>query len=353
MPSTIAQSVGVDIAKDTLEVHLHPAGKVSRFANDAKGCAALIAWLKGFEVVRVAFEPTGAYHRAFERRLAEAGLPLVKVNPRQARRFAEAIGRHAKLVLGPASGRTRGTDAVDAAMLARFAALLEPPVRPVVSATLDAMKALQVARRALVKDRVAARNRDHRHRSALLKRHARERLRQIDRQLAAIDAALHAELAADHALQARFAILVSIPGVGEATAFAMLIEMPELGALEPKAAASLAGLAPIARDSGQRSGKRCIRGGRAHLRQALYMPALVANRFNAAKGQVRRLTRRRQTAQAGAHRDHAQADNPRQCPHPRRPHMVAITRLTKHGYSRERRGWRRRCSSRSATARPR
>ena len=270
MPSTIAQSVGVDIAKDTLEVHLHPAGKVSRFANDAKGYAALIAWLKGFAVVRVAFEPTGAYHRAFERRLAEAGLPLVKVNPRQARRFAEAIGRHAK------------TDAVDAAMLARFAALLQPPVRPVVSATLDAMKELQVARRALVKDRVAARNRDPRHRSALLKRHARERLRQIDRQLAAIDAALHAELAADPALQARFAILVSIPGVGEATAFAMLIEMPELGALEPKGAASLAGLAPIARDFGQRRGKRCIRGGRAHLRQALYMPALVAVRFNAA-----------------------------------------------------------------------
>ena len=150
----IAQSVGVDIAKDTLEVHLHPAGKVGRFANDAKGCAALIAWLKGFVVARVAFEPTGAYHRAFERRLAAAGLPLVKVNPRHARRFAEAIGRQAK------------TDAVDAAMLARFAALLEPPVRPVVSATLDAMKELHVARRALVKDRVAARNRDHTHRSA-------------------------------------------------------------------------------------------------------------------------------------------------------------------------------------------
>ena len=90
MPGTIAQSVGVDIAKDTLEVHLHPAGKVGRFANDAKGCAALIVWLKGFPIARVAFEPTGADHRAFERRLAAAGLPLVKVNPRQARRFAES-----------------------------------------------------------------------------------------------------------------------------------------------------------------------------------------------------------------------------------------------------------------------
>jgi transposase len=270
MSDILAQSVGVDIAKDTLEVHLHPAGKVGRFANDARGCAALIAWLKGFPIARVAFEPTGACHRAFERCLAAAGLPLVKVNPRHARRFAEALGRQAK------------TDAGDAAMLARFAALLEPPVRPVLSATLDAMKELQVARRALVKDRVAAQNRSHRHRLPLLKRQAKERLGQIDRQLAAIDAALQAQLAADPALQARFAILVSIPGVGAATAFALLVEMPELGALEHKGAASLAGLAPIARDSGQRSGKRCIRGGRAHLRQALYMPALVAVRFEAA-----------------------------------------------------------------------
>jgi transposase len=270
MPSTIAQSVGVDIAKDTLQVHVHPAGKIGRFGNDAKGGADLIAWLGGFVIARIAFEPTGAYHRAFERCLAAAGLPLVKVNPRQARRFAEAIGRHAK------------TDAVDAAMLARFAALLEPPVRPVASATVDAMKELQVARRTLVKDRVAARNRDHGHRAPLLKRQARERLRQIDRQIAAVDAALHAGLAADPALQARFDILVSIPGVGEGTAFAMLVEMPELGALEHKGAASLAGLAPIARDSGQHRGKRCIRGGRAPLRQALYMPALVAVRFDAA-----------------------------------------------------------------------
>ena len=270
MASTIAQSVGVDIAKDTFDVYLHPAGWAGRSANDARGRSALIAWLEGFAIARIAFEPTGAYHHALERRLAAAGLPLVKVNPRRARRFAEAIGRHAK------------TDAIDAAMLARLAALLEPPVRPVVSAALDAMKELHVARRALVKDRVAARNRDHRHRSPLLKRQARQRLRHIDRQIAAVDAALHAELTADPALLARFDILMSIPGVGQATAFALLVEMPELGAIEHKGAASLAGLAPIARDSGQRSGKRCIRGGRAPLRQALYMPALVAVRFDAA-----------------------------------------------------------------------
>jgi transposase len=269
MTSMIAQCVAVDISKDTLDVHVYPAAAARRFSNDAKGCAALITWLAEFVIMRIVFEPTGAYHHTFDRRLAQAGLPLAKINPRQARRFAEALGRHAK------------TDAIDAAMLARFAALLEPPVRAPVSATLDDMKELQVARRALVKDRVAALNRAHTHRSALLKRQATERLRQIERQIAAIDAALRARLASDPALKARFDILMSIPGLGETTALIMLVEMPELGALEHRCAASLAGLAPMAHDSGQHRGKRFVRGGRAHLRQALYMPALVAVRFNA------------------------------------------------------------------------
>ena len=268
MADSLAQSIGVDISKDTLDVHLHPAGVARRFGNSRKGRRALIAWLAEIPVARVVFEPTGSYHHGFERQLADAGLPLCKVNPRQARRFAEAIGRHAK------------TDAVDAAMLARLAALLEPPVRPVISARLDEMKELHVARRALVKDRTAACNRDHTRRAALLKRQAAQRLAQIERQIAAIDTALRALLAADPALKTRFDILVSIPGVSETTALILLVEMPELGALEHRCAASLAGLAPIARDFGQHRGKRFIRGGRQHLRHAIYMPALVAARFN-------------------------------------------------------------------------
>ncbi len=109
---------------------------------------------------------------------------------------------------------------------------------------------------------------------------ADQRLRQVERQIAAIDAELRALCHADPDLQARLDILVSIPAIGEATALIMLIEMPELGTIEHKCVASLAGLAPIARDSGRHSGKRFIRAGRAHLRQALYMPALVAIRFN-------------------------------------------------------------------------
>lgn len=269
MPDPIAQSVGVDIAKDTLEVCLYPNGSSRRFTNDAAGLQALIAWLDQVAVARVVFEATGRYHRNFERRLAAAGFAMVKLNPRQARRFAEAIGCQAK------------TDPVDAAMLARFGALIEPPARGVLSETLDEMRELHVARGALVKDRVAALNRAQMLRSALLRRQSAEQLKQIARQISAIDGALRRLLDADAALKRRFEILLSIPGLGAVTALALLIEMPELGQLANSCAASLAGLAPVARDSGQHRGKRCIRGGRATLRQALYMPALVAARFNA------------------------------------------------------------------------
>ena len=267
MTEIVAQTVGVDISKDTLDVYLHPDGRARRFSNDRKGFTALIRWLGGHRILRVVFEPTGAYHRAFESRFLEAGFTLAKVNPRQARRFAEAVGTNAK------------TDAVDAAMLARFGAMVEPRALEPSSITGE-MKDLIVARRALVKDRTAMQNRAHQRTLALLKAQAGERLKQIARQIEAIDAALRTRIDTDLVLKARFAILVSIPGLGEITAIAMLIDMPELGALENKCVASLAGLAPMARDSGQWKGKRFIRGGRAELRHALFMPALVAVRFN-------------------------------------------------------------------------
>jgi len=263
-----ADTVGVDISKDFLDSNIHPSGEAKRFANNAKGHRAMIAWLAPRQVVRVVFEATGAYHRSFERTLAAAGFPMAKVNPRQARRFAEATGKLAK------------TDRVDAAMLARFGALLTPHTSEPVSETLDEMKELYNARTALVGDRTAALNRQKEMRSAVLKRFATQRLKQIDHQLEVIDQTLNQLCSADPALKTKFDILLSIPCVGQTTAFALLIEMPELGTLEAPQAASLAGLAPVARDSGNWRGKRSIRGGRAGFRQALYMPALVATRFN-------------------------------------------------------------------------
>ena len=214
MIATIAQTVGVDISKNTLDVYLHPQAVARQFLNTAAGITDLLSWLGQSAVDRVVFEPTGAYHHRLERQLGNAGLPMVKVNPLQARRFAEAIGRRAK------------TDAIDAAMLARFGALDALQARPMVSQTLSDMKELLVARRGLVKDRVAASNRNHVHRAPLLKRLADQRLRQVDRQIAAIDAALRALSQEDAEIRARLEILVSIPAIGEATALTMLIEMP-------------------------------------------------------------------------------------------------------------------------------
>lgn len=203
----------------------------------------------------------------------KAALPGVKINPLQARRFAEASGKRAK------------TDQVDAALLARFGAVMQPAIPPAKDQTIDGLAELLTARRALTKDRTATLNRAKALTLALLKRQCQQHLKQIEAQIEAIDQEQAAIMAANETLQARFNILVSIPGLGAVTAFAMLIDMPELGSMDAKQTASLAGLAPITRQSGTRQsgnwrGKSFIRGGRAALRHALYMPALVAIRFN-------------------------------------------------------------------------
>jgi transposase len=217
---------------------------------------------------RIVFEATGRYHQALELALGKAGLPAVKINPLQARRFAEATGKRVK------------TDPIDAAMLARFGATLRPEVPPAKHETIAMLAELLAARRGLVKDRTAAANRGKSLTLALLKRQSEQHRKQIESQIEAIDREWMSVLAANPALQAKLDILLSIPGVGAATAIAFLVDMPELGTLDAKQAASLAGLAPVTRQSGTWKGKSFIRGGRASLRQAIYMPALVAIRFN-------------------------------------------------------------------------
>jgi len=169
---------------------------------------------------------------------------------------------------------------VDAAVLARMGLALDLQAQSAPDPSLSELKELHLARAALIKDRTAARNRAKTLTLAVLKRHNDQRLRQIERQLAAIEAEIETRIKADPELARRFAILLSIPGIARVSAFTLLIEMPELGAMDAKQAASLAGLAPVARQSGRWTGRAFIRGGRASLRQALYMPALVAMRFN-------------------------------------------------------------------------
>ena len=259
---------GVDISKAHLDVFRLPDGACRRFVYDKAGLRAFVRWLGAEPVERIVYEPTGRYHRSFEACMAKAGFPLSKVNPRQARRFAEAAGRLAK------------TDRVDAQMLAKMGQALKPGLYTPLSSELADMRELLTARRALIKDLTAAKNRSEGLWIALLKRQNAARRKQSEDQIQAIDAELRDRIAASETLKARFDILLSIPGIGVTAALCLLIDMPELGALENKQAAALMGVAPMTRQSGTRPARAAIKGGRYNLRHSIYMPALVACRYN-------------------------------------------------------------------------
>ncbi len=259
---------GIDVSKAHLDVYLHPDGLHRRFVNDKTGWRALHKWLPAASLQSIVYEATGPYHKGVERYLGEHGCPIARLDPRRARRFAEALGVKAK------------TDLVDARVLAQFGALLEPAPRSLPGPALEQLKELVAARRGLVKQRTRIANKSKTATIPLLKRQLRHAREQAARQIEQIDAQCHKIVRTDPALEPRFDILMSIPAIGIVTAMTLLADMPELGALNDKQAASLMGVAPIARDSGAFKGKRHIRGGRALVRQAVYMAALVATRFN-------------------------------------------------------------------------
>lgn len=260
-------SIGIDISKDHLDVHRHITGAAARFTNDPAGFKALKVWIGATQPHLLVYEATGPYHGRFERALA-GKLPLVKVNPLQARRFAQACGRRAK------------TDQVDARVLAQMGSALDLVAdKPAVEGHNE-LKELQIARTALVKDRTRLKNRLKTQTLAMTRRHTRARLAQVARQLDALQGEIASRLKASPKRARAYAILQSIRGIGEVIAAAILIECPEIGTLGKKQAAALAGLAPMTRQSGKWKGKAFIQGGRKYLRDALYMPALVAIRFN-------------------------------------------------------------------------
>ena len=266
MDNPIPQTIGIDISKATLDVYAHPAGCERQFTNAAKGHKELIAWLGQWSIDRIAYEATGAYHRQLEQALSD--LPSVKLNPARARRFAQAIGTLAK------------TDKIDAVILARMATTLQPPVRPANTPQQAKLAELISARDGLVRDKIALQNQAKNLTLPLLKRQHKKRLDQIERHIEQVDAELATIIAADSQLARRHEIISSIAGIGTRTADQLVATMPELGALDPKQVASLAGLAPVTRQSGQWKGRSFIQGGRANVRRALYMPALVAARYN-------------------------------------------------------------------------
>ena len=260
--------VGVDVCKERLDVYVHPTGQRLSVANSRDGLKQLTRALAGLDVALVVMEATAKYHRLAQRTLAQAGFPVAVVNPLRARLFAEAAGALAK------------TDRIDARMLAVMGAALDPQARPPAPVEMEALQELVRARSAATRDLTGLKNRRAAAQTTFLKAELRRQIDNLERSIARLAAEVERRIADDPALDRRRQILLSIPGIGPGVTAVLLADCAELGALSPKAAGLLAGLAPIARDTGDTTGQRHIKGGRKSVRNALYMAALSAARSN-------------------------------------------------------------------------
>lgn len=259
--------IGLDIAKATIDGVVRPTGEVVQFPNEATGHAALVAWVTPQAPTGLVLEATGGYERAVVLALAAAGLPVVVVNPRQVRDFARSTGQLAK------------TDRLDAALLALFAERVQPEVRPLSDAATAELAELITRRRQLMEMLTAEKNRLPLVRTRV-RRDVQAHITWLERRLTATDDALHQAIEASPVWRVQEDLLRSVPGMGPVVSRTLLALLPELGRLNRKQIAALAGVAPFARDSGTWRGPRVIWGGRAPVRRALYMAALVASRHN-------------------------------------------------------------------------
>ena len=260
----MSYGVGIDVSKSWLDVHVHGLGHSARFGNTPVGYARLLAWLSPHALRLVVLEATGGYEQAALDALHAAGLPMVRLNPRQARDFAKATGQLAK------------TDTLDARVLAQMAAVLElmryQPAEP----WRRQLAQYRQRRAHLVMLLQQERQRLSQLSDAWLQQQARTAVRHWQKMLGEVDARIAGQIAA----QSDLAVLRQVTGVGPVLLATLAAQLPELGRVDGKAIAKLVGVAPLARDSGSMRGARSIWGGRASVRQALYMGALVAVRFH-------------------------------------------------------------------------
>lgn len=260
--------IGIDGCKAWLDIYLHPLGRRLRVANSREGLRPLRRLLAGHDVVLVVIEATGKYHRLAHRSLHAWGLAVAVVNPLRSRLFAEASGALAK------------TDRLDARMLALYAESLEPAPTPPLPELVEELQELVRARQSATAEATALSNRQSASQGTFLKRQLAALLKNLKAHIARLDGEIERRIAANPALARRYQILRSIPGIGPVAAASLTAGLTELGHFSNKAIAMLAGLAPIACDSGKMTGQRRIRGGRSHLRAPLYMAALAAIRVN-------------------------------------------------------------------------
>jgi transposase len=259
--------VGIDVSKDNLDLALHARHEIRRFANTATGINNIIRHIGDLGPVLVVMEATGGLEIPLAAALGEAEIPVAVVNPRQARDYARSTGKLAK------------TDALDARILADFAAVVRPEPRPLAdSQTLELREIL--ARRGQINEMITAeKNRLQRTRGPL-REHIRAHIAWLEKALAEMDSELKRFIEESPIWREKDNLLKSVPGIGPVLASTLVADLPELGTLNRKQIAALVGVAPFNRDSGKMRGKRSCWGGRANVRAALYMGALVATRHN-------------------------------------------------------------------------
>ena len=250
--------VGIDVAKAQLDVAVRPTDDRWEVSHDDAGVRQLVSRLKAIEPAMVLLEAA----------LAADAVPVVVVNPRQVRDFARATGKLAK------------TDALDAAVLAHFAEAVRPPVRPLRDAETQALNSLAARRHQVMTMLVSEKNRLSAATTVAVRPRIEAHIAWLERELDDLDEGLRQTLRQSPVWREKDDLLRTVPGVGEQVSLSLLAYLPELGTLDRRQIAALVGVAPFNRDSGTLRGKRTVWGGRARIRAALYMGALVASRFN-------------------------------------------------------------------------
>jgi len=260
--------VGVDVSKNYWDVAVQGEKRVRRFTADQAGCRRLMAMLIEQGLTHVCLEATGGWERPLVEAIYEQGLLVSVVNPRQVRDFARAQGQLAK------------TDAIDARVIVQFAAMMQPAPHEKPSENQEKLRSLRARRRQVSDTLVQEKNRLATGRDQVARRSIQEAIDFYQQQLKTLDTQIGELMQTDPEFQQRLSLLVSVPGVGVTTAAALMADLPELGTLNRREIARLAGLAPINRDSGMLRGRRMIGGGRSTVRKGLYMATLVATKHN-------------------------------------------------------------------------
>ena len=260
--------VGIDVAKAHVDVAIRPTNDRWEIPRDEAGIRKLVSQMKTLEPVMVLLEASGGLEVTLVAALAAESVPVVVVNPRQVRDFARATGKLAK------------TDALDAAVLAHFAEAVRPPVRPLRDAETQVLNSMAARRHQVMTMLVSEKNRLSAATTVAVRPRIEAHIAWLERELDDLDEGLRQTLRQSPVWREKDDLLRTVPGVGEQLSITLLAYLPELGTLDRRQIAALVGVAPFNRDSGTLRGKRTVWGGRARVRAALYMGALVASRFN-------------------------------------------------------------------------